>query len=82
MVGYLSSYVSCILPAYEMAVAYVRSLRLWRRLEMLRLLPLRKQRGIGCHSVLDTESSFLSLIPGFAGMALAKQASGNEPEEV
>jgi hypothetical protein len=31
-------------------------------------LPLRKQRGIGCHSVLDTESSFLSWIPAFAGM--------------
>ena len=45
-------------------------------------LPRRKQRGIGCHSVLDTESSFLSWIPAFAGMTLARQASGNGPEEI
>ena len=32
--------------------------------------------------MLDTESSFLSWIPAFAGMTLARQASGNGPEEI
>jgi hypothetical protein len=37
----------------------------------------------GACPVLDTgESSFLSWIPAFAGMTLARQASGNGPEEI
>jgi hypothetical protein len=40
-------------------------------------LPRRKQRGIGCHSVLDTESSKFLWIPASAGMTNSPQAAGN-----
>ena len=40
-------------------------------------LPRRKQRGMGYHSVLDTESGPVFWIPASAGITNSPRAAGN-----